>query len=313
VVRDGDQGAAVDNAWIVVKNVPPTPKITGIPVSGHSPEGLDISLGSSVTDPSRVDTAAGFTYHWSVTKNGVDVISWSGADFPPFAPDDNGTYVVTLTATDKDGGVGTTSTTILVDNVAPTASITGVPASGHSPEGSHVLLGSTVTDPSYTDTAAGFTYVWRVNGVVYASGNSPVFAFTPDDDGNFVVTLTVTDKDGGVSPVAQATIVADNVAPTASLSGPTDGIPGQERTFTLTAADPSTSDQNTGFTFAIAWGDGTSEKINGPSGTTISHAYAKPGNYSLRVTATDKNGGISNTAAQTETIARPNSRAALSS
>jgi hypothetical protein len=69
------------------------------------------------------------------------------------------------------------------------------------------------------------------------------------------------------------------------------------------AADPSTSDQNTGFTFAIAWGDGSSEMVKGPSGTTISHAYAKSGNYSLQVTATDKNGGISNTAAQTETIA----------
>src|SRR5262249_53793854 len=222
---------------------------------------------------------------------------------------DNGNYFVRLVVDDGDQGATGHFAQIEVKNVAPTASITGVPASGHSPEGSHVLLGSSVTDPSSVDTAAGFTYVWRVNGVVYAWGNTPVSAFTPDDDGNFVVTLTVTDKDGGVSPVAQTTIVAYNVAPTAGVSGPTDGIPGQQLTFTLTAADPSTSDQNTGFSFAIAWGDGSSEMVNGPSGTTISHAYAEPGNYSLQVTATDKNGGISNTAAQTETIAGARLRA----
>ena len=86
---------------ITVTNMAPTASITGALTS--SPEGTPISLGSSVTDPSSVDTAAGFTYAWSVSAtNGQVVSSGSGASFN-FTPDDNGTYTVTLTAEDKDG------------------------------------------------------------------------------------------------------------------------------------------------------------------------------------------------------------------
>src|SRR5262249_7659209 len=156
-------------------------------------------------------------------RNGAAYASGSAASFS-FTPDDNGTYVVTLAATDKDGGVSPqASATITVDNVAPTAAVTGATASGHSPEGTASRLGSTVTDPSAADTKAGFTYAWSVtrNGVAYASGSAAGFSFTPNDNGTYVVSLTATDKDGGASQQASATITVDNVAPTAGVSGPT--------------------------------------------------------------------------------------------
>src|SRR5262249_53297179 len=132
---------ATTSFTLTVNNVAPTASITGLPAKGHSPEGTAITLGSSVTDPSPVDTSAGFTYAWNVTKNGVAVVSWSGAGLS-FAPDDDGTWVVTLTATDKDGGTSPAAqTTILVDNVDPTATITGAPAPGHSPQRTDPTLG----------------------------------------------------------------------------------------------------------------------------------------------------------------------------
>jgi hypothetical protein len=70
--------------------------------------------------------------------------------------------------------------------------------------------------------------------------------FTPDDNGVYVVTLTATDKDGGVSPAASATLTVDNVPPTAGLSGPSTGVRGQAQPFTLTAGDPSPGDQAAG-------------------------------------------------------------------
>ncbi|MCP6757061.1 hypothetical protein NL533_36085, partial [Klebsiella pneumoniae] len=75
-------------------------------------------------------------------------------------PDDNGTYVVTLKATDKDGNAGYSSKTITVTNVAPTPTMTGFQAS--NPEGTQITLGSSVRDPSTVDSAAGFTYGWNV-------------------------------------------------------------------------------------------------------------------------------------------------------
>src|SRR5262249_46156957 len=157
----------------------PTAAITGAPSS--SPEGTAIDLGSTVSDPGSGDT---FAYAWGVTKDGQPFAAGSGTGFH-FTPDDNGNYVVTLTGSGDDGGVGTDRKTITVTNVAPTASIIGAPSS--SPEGTAIQLGSTVSDPGSADT---FTYAWAVtkDGQPYAGGAGAAFAFTPDDNGTYVVT-----------------------------------------------------------------------------------------------------------------------------
>src|SRR5262249_30684860 len=162
-------------------------------------------------DPGSADTAAGFTYAWKVTKNGAAFASGSGAGLT-FTPDDNASYVVTLTATDKDGGASAAaSTTLTVDNVLPTAPLTGAPAAGHRPAETAIPLGRSLTDPSSADTKAGFTYAWKVtkNGAAFASGSSAGMTFTPDAAGTYVTTLTATDKDGGTG-TAQQSVLVDN-------------------------------------------------------------------------------------------------------
>jgi hypothetical protein len=135
ITADDDSGMTATTTFtLAVNNVAPTPSITGAPASGHSPEGTVISLGSSVTDPGSADTAAGFTHAWSVTRNGAAYASGTEASFG-FTPDDNGTYVVSLTATDKDGGAGSDSKTILVENLAPTAGVSPGPVAASA--GSH--------------------------------------------------------------------------------------------------------------------------------------------------------------------------------
>lgn len=57
---DGHGHAASDSFNYSAVNVAPTAAITGGAPS-TSPEGTQISLGSTVIDPSSVDTAAGFT------------------------------------------------------------------------------------------------------------------------------------------------------------------------------------------------------------------------------------------------------------
>jgi hypothetical protein len=53
-------------------------------------------------------------------------------------------------------------------------------------------------------------------------------------------------------------LIVNNVAPTASVSGPIEGLPGELLSFTLDAFDPSLDDRSAGFTFDIDWdGDGT--------------------------------------------------------
>ena len=97
---------------ITVTNVNPAAAITGAPTS--SPEGTAITLGSTVTDPGTADT---HSYAWSVTKNGNPYAA--GTDSAPsFTPDDNGTYVVSLTVTDDDSGMSTDTALLTVNNVA---------------------------------------------------------------------------------------------------------------------------------------------------------------------------------------------------
>src|SRR5204862_235045 len=110
-----------------------------------------------------------------------------------FTPDDNGSYVVTLAVTDNDGGIGTDVKTITVTNIAPLAAINGAPDS--SDEGTLISLTSSVTDAGAADT---FSYAWNItrNGIDFASGTDPSLDFTPDDNGTYIVTLTVMDDDG---------------------------------------------------------------------------------------------------------------------
>jgi hypothetical protein len=253
-------------------------------------------------DPQGRDTVTVTASLGTVTQDNR-LGGWVWRYTPPDGP--AGPTTVTITATDDYGLTATSTFLLTVDNVAPTPTITGAPATGHIPEGTAITLGSTVTDPSSVDTAAGFTYHWSMtqNGVDVASWSGVDFlSFALDDNGTYVVTLTATDKDGGVG-TTRTTITVDNVAPTADVSGPTDGVRGQARTFTLTASDPSTfMDQAAGFTFAINWGDGSTQTVSGPSGTTVSHVYTASGGYTVQVTATDKDQGTGAAVTATDTI-----------
>src|SRR5205085_2637680 len=153
---------------------------------------LSIPLSSSASDAGTLDT---LSYAWTVTKNGSAYDSGTSATFN-LLPNSVGSYVVTLTVTDKDGGVATDVKTILVGNLSPTTSIGGAPAS--SVEGSLIQLTASGNDP---DSANALTYAWTVtkNGSAYTSGTGDTLDFTPDDNASYLVTLTATDSDGAIA------------------------------------------------------------------------------------------------------------------
>ncbi|MBI1927936.1 PKD domain-containing protein, partial [Candidatus Poribacteria bacterium] len=171
---------------------PPTADAGG-PYTGDEGSGITVS-GAGSSDPDN-DIVL---YEWDLDNDGqYDDATGVTATFNAT---DNGSFTVGLRVTDAENNMATDTATVDVTNVAPTASITGAPAS--SPEGTKIDLTSAVTDPSSADTAAGFTYAWSVtkNGNPFGSGSSAGFSFTPDDNATYAVTLNVTDKDNGTSP-----------------------------------------------------------------------------------------------------------------
>ncbi len=152
-------------------------------------------------------------------------------------------------------------------------------------------------DGIFGETGAGATRGDEV-------GATPTFsAASIDGPATIVVTLRVIDNEG-LADLDTATINVNNVAPTAGITGPINGVPGQTRSFTLTANDVSAADQAAGFTFAIDWdGNGTTDQtVIGASGTTVDRIYTATGTFTIRVTATDKDGGASTPATHTIAI-----------
>jgi CSLREA domain-containing protein len=168
-------------------------------------------------------------------------------------------------------------------------------------EGSSVILeASGSTDPD--QDPATLTYEWDFDGDGQfddATGIHPTFSAAKLDGfvgSTATVKLRVTDS-AGFQSFDSATIHINNVAPTANVTGPNSGVRGQPRTFTLLANDPSTADQAAGFTYAIDFdGNGTVDQIIGPGAAsliTVTHIYDQLGTFTVRVTATDKDGGTS--------------------
>src|SRR5262249_26760545 len=176
---------------------------------------------------------------------------------------DDGAYTVTLTVSDGQGGSTSDSLVVTVLNVAPTLTLSGASAAN---EGSTYTLNLSASDPGQ-DTIASWTITWGDGNVQTVSGNPGSGSHTyGDGPGTVTISATARDEDGTYNAGNSLNVTVNNVAPTASLSGPVTGARGQLRTFSLGAADPSAVDQAGSFTFNINWGDGNSQSSSGGGG-----------------------------------------------
>jgi hypothetical protein len=302
-VFDKDNGFTDYQTTVVVNNVAPTASLANNgPVNEGSPATVSFANPS---DPSAADTAAGFRYSFALAAaNLAGTYAAAGtAASAPFTFGDNGSYTVYGRVFDKDGGYTDYTTTVTVRNVAPTAALgNNGPVNEASPA---TVSFSGAQDPSSADTAAGFRYSFALTpanlaGSYAAAGTASSASFTFNDNGSYTVYGRIFDKDNGFSDYT-TTVTVKNVAPAAGVSGPATGARGQARTFTLTAIDPSPVDQAAAFTYLVDWGDGSAQQtVSGaPASTQAAHVFVASGTYTVKVWATDKDGGQSPSPAST--------------
>jgi hypothetical protein len=126
----------------------PLAAISGAPAMAQ--EGQAITLAGTVANP---NISGPLTYNWAVTKNGnpFAVLPNDTTGFFTFTPTDEGSYQVTLTASDSQGRTATASpATVAVVEATPTLTITG--GTTAATLGTPVTFTGSATSPGTTDT-----------------------------------------------------------------------------------------------------------------------------------------------------------------
>lgn len=149
---------------------------------------------------------------------------------------------------------------------------------------------------SYSPSGQIVTYLWSFGDGGAEEG--PVADHTYDDDGTYVVRLTVIDEKG-VSSSRTVTVEALNPPPVAGFSyTPKSNMEGVyfvscSETITFRAADLCSDD---GEIVAYEWYFGYRDADGDPvtaEGATVTHAFLYAGTYSVALTVTDNDGGQS--------------------
>ncbi len=145
------------------------------------------------------------TYQWSADSG---TIKGEGSSIAWIAPDTAGNHTIEVTVTDGKGGTATESTTIAViykPNQPPT--ITNLTRDGSPPDEENrirewrtVTLQCTAQDPD----ADKLSYLWRATGGKITGEGNTVGWTSPGVNGDYTVTVVVTDGRGGR---AEASIV----------------------------------------------------------------------------------------------------------
>ena len=182
--------------------------------------------------------------------------------------------------------------TVQVNNLAPTVSITGLPAGNTSPEGTAVRWRRrSLTSPP--TLRPGSTTPGPSPGTAdpYLITTASTVSFTPPDQGAYAVSLSVSDKDGGAATVAQ-TIAVTNAAPTAAVTSNTQNVQGQAVTVTGTVADAGAAEA-----LQVSWdfGDGTTiayHPATDAGALAPSHVYTSAGTKTATLSVKDKDGAV---------------------
>ncbi len=212
VTNNVNQSVESDGS-VSIKNVAPTARLSN---NGPVNEGVPavVRFGDQV-DPSDADKAAGFHYAFDTNNDGTFDIgdgTYGGSGTNASAivrgrllKDGPGNLVVKARIIDKDGDFTDKTTTIVINNVAPviTTLSTDSPSCGGAAENEAVSLSAAFKDNGLIDTHTAHIQ-WgdgaSTAGTVNEAGGSGTVSgsHTYADGGTYVVTLTVTDKDGGV-------------------------------------------------------------------------------------------------------------------
>ncbi len=275
-------------------------------------EGHSVSVTANVTD---ADPGDSHTFQWTVSAdNGQSISNGTGPDFN-FVPHDNGTYTVSVTATDSFGETGTDTVTVNVSNVAPTW--TNFTLTADVNESGTATLSGTLADLGTADTFT-VTVNWgegaaeQFNIPASGAGSQTVtLTHTYDDDDlsnapsdDFAVTMTIIDDDGQTAtglPASTNVTVHNTDSTISSVINDGPVAPGTIVTVSIAASDLGGADDPLMYEYDF---DNDNVFEVGPTSSSAgTHAFLGTGTFNVNVRVTDDDGG--STTAATSIVVAP--------
>lgn len=240
-------------------------EINPIADSGRAPAVVDFSVsGTDLT---------GLSFDWyfedGTTAEGSSVSRSYAAD---------GTYQVTVVASDTLGVQGRRSTTVFLGNKAPQAAFTS--------SETKVLPGETVSfDASASSDPEGgsLTFVWDFGDGLPLTGETVSYSW--QSEGKFDVVLKVTDSEGKTA-AAKATIQVTNQEPVPDIRV---DVVGGIAPFTV-HFDASGSYDPEGAPLTYIWNFQDGSPVVTRNEPTVSHTFTTPGSYLVELVVEDPAG-----------------------
>ncbi|MFC1652647.1 PKD domain-containing protein [Planctomycetota bacterium] len=274
-----------EDELIVVENVAPTVDVDNTNVTAN--EGSTATNTGTYNDV-VADTVSLAATVGTVTSNGDGTWSWSYDTKD--GPDESQT--VTITATDEDGGIKTTTFYLTVDNVAPSVSA----------DAAVVIVNEGETDSNtgtFSDPGTDLVSLSASGGSVVDNGDgtwSWSFDTTDGPDERQIVTITADDGDVNGTTLTTFVLTVENVAPELGEITTTANVDHEIRIGEILTLSGSFTDVGSLDTHEVLvdWGDGTTTMatVDQANGSFVSgHTYEQVGFYTVTVTITDDDKG----------------------
>lgn len=270
-VYDKARHLSQSHITIIIDNTKPTLTIS-------SPENYAIVKGAimvkfSAWDESRVlvNTSLSIDDHAPVIVTSPDSIQLDTINLT------DGLHVIRLSAMDLLGNRAETSTSIIVDNTVPTATII-------SPQnGSYIANVINITFACYDENIQGA--MLRIDSNQYNVTGTTEFPLNTTSliEGIHTITLTVTDRAGN-SIQKTSTITIDNTPPVVHITNPAD----QAELYGMITIQFSAQDRNLKKT--LVYIDQAAFDVTGQTSYEWNSTEVGDGTHTIRITATDKAG-----------------------
>jgi PKD repeat protein len=279
-----DPNLAVTTAPVNITVLNPAPACEIMPEFRDRTFNEDQSVVFDGTGTDNPSDLASLVYSW-------DFGDGTATDWSPATPASHvytiaGAFNVTLTVKDGDGDTGWAAARVRINNVLPSAEI--LTDDQVIPEDRELELEGAGTD-SASDRET-LLFQWNFgDGTRSEWLSSPAAVHVYPVAGRYKITLTARDDENATGASEPIYIDVQNAAPVASAAASTKNADEDETVSFTAKASRDTPSDIASLRYLWDFGDRTGEE----EGMNVTHAYAKSGTYTVKLTVTDGDGASS--------------------